>query len=495
MVSRKRISAFTLLVALLVPALAACGGGGGGAAATSAPAGGGGAATTAPAAAATSAPAATAMPEATAATGGAATAMPEATAGTAGGAMVEGATAGASGDVTKLQVEDGATLRVASWGDPSEQKVNQDAFERFKKVFPNVTIKYEPNPKDFQTKMKADFAGSTEPDVFYLDSSLMTAFAPNGLLLPLDDAMQTAGVKADDYVGDLLTLFQQDGKTYALPKDQGSLALFVNNDMAQKAGVDPKSLKTWDDVTAAAKTMTAGEGPGKTYGICVDPDVQRVSAFLLEAGNPIIENNKATFNQDNAVKAVQWWYNFKKDGTGEFPKNQGADWCGDAFSKKKSAMVVEGGWLLPFMAQNATDIKFTAMPLPIPAGGKEATLVFTNGFAASARTKYPNAAAALVLFLTSAANQKPILQTGFALPTVKSLLNDPYFEQNPNAKVLAEAPSYGKVADLVFGGPAKKEDVIKTLKEQAFDPIFTTGADIKSSLDAAAQAVDQTLSS
>src|SRR6266508_872380 len=220
MVSRKRISAFILLVALLVPALAACGGGGGGAAATSAPAGGGGAATTAPAAAATSAPAATAAPEATA--------------GAAGGAMVEGATAGASGDVTKIKVEDGATLRVASWGDPSEQKVNQDAFERFKKVFPNVTIKYEPNPKDFQTKMKADFAGSTEPDVFYLDSSLMTAFAPNGLLLPLDDAMQTAGVKADDYVGDLLKLFQQDGKTYALPKDQGSLALFINDAMAQK---------------------------------------------------------------------------------------------------------------------------------------------------------------------------------------------------------------------------------------------------------------------
>jgi len=485
MVSRKRAGALLLMLALLVPILAACGGGGSTTAPT-APAAGGAAATAAPAAEAPTAASAGAAP----------TAMAEATAAPAtSGAAVAGATAGASGDVTKIKVEDGATLRVASWGDPSEQKVNQDAFARFNKIFPNVTIKYEPNPKDFQTKMKADFAGNTEPDVFYLDSSLMTAFAPNDLLLPLDDAMQTAGVKADDYIGDLLKLYQQDSKTYALPKDQGSLALFVNNDLAQKAGVDPASLKTWDDVTAAAKKMTAGEGPGKTFGICVDPDVQRVSAFLLEAGNPIIDNNKATFNQDNAVKAVEWWYGFKKDGTGEFPKNQGADWCGDAFSKKKSAMVVEGGWLLPFMDQKAADIKYTAMPLPIPAGGKEATLVFTNGWAASARTKYPNAAAALVLFLTSVANQQPILQTGFALPTVKSLLNDPYFQQNPNAKVLAEAPAYGKVADLVFGGPAKKEDVIKTLKDQAFDPIFTTGADIKSSLDTAAQAVDQTLSS
>jgi hypothetical protein len=59
--------------------------------------------------------------------------------------------------------------------------------------------------------------------------------------------------------------------------------------------------------------------------------------------------------------------------------------------------------------------------------------------------------------------------------------------------VLAEAPSYGSVADLVFGGPAKKEDVIKIMKEQAFEPIFLNGADVKSSLDAAAQATTQVM--
>jgi multiple sugar transport system substrate-binding protein len=306
--------------------------------------------------------------------------------------------------------------------------------------------------------------------------------------------MQQAGVKTDDYVGDLVKLYQADGKTYALPKDQGALALFVNNDMAQQAGIDIASLKSWDDLTAAAKKMTSGEGPGKIFGMCVDADPQRVSAFLLQNNNPILQDNKAVFNQESGVQAVEWWYGFKKDGTGEFAKNMGADWCGDAFSKKKTGMVVEGGWLLPFMTKQAPDIKYTAMPIPPPQGGKQATLVFTNGWAASASTKYPNAAAALALFLTSAANQQPILQTGFALPTVKSLLNDPYFQSHPNDKVLADAPAYGSVADLVFGGPAKKEDVLKILKEQAFDPIFTTGADIKTSLDNAAQQVDQKLS-
>ena len=471
----KRTSALALLVALLVPLLAACGGGT--AASPTAGTGAGTAATAAPAMEATAAPAM----EATAAPAMEATAAP--------------AGEGAMMDAPKIAVEDGATLRVSSWGDPAEQKINTDSFARFNEMYPNVAITYEPQPADFQTKIKADFAGGTEPDVFYLDSSLMTALAPEGYLLDLTPSLQEGGVNVDDYIGNLTEIFQYEGKTYALPKDQGALALFINNDIAQGAGVDPASLKSWDEVTAAAEKMTSGEGPAKVYGICVNRDIQRVGAFMLQNGNPIVADGKTTVNQDSAIEAMNWWYGFKTAGTGEEAQPQGAGWCGEAFGKGTSAMAVEGGWMLPFLANTANGfegVKYTAVSLPTPEGGKPGSLVFTNGWAATERSKYPKAAAALVLFLTSAANQQPILQTGFALPTVKSLLNDPYFSENPNAKVLAEVPAYGTVADLVFGGPAKKDDVIKALND-ATDQIFG-GSDIKGSLDAAAQQADSVLS-
>jgi hypothetical protein len=63
------------------------------------------------------------------------------------------------------------------------------------------------------------------------------------------------------FANDLVSLFQVDGKTYALPKDQGSLALFINN----------------------------------------DSDIQRVGAFMLQNGNNIVDNGKAVFNQDSGV--------------------------------------------------------------------------------------------------------------------------------------------------------------------------------------------------
>jgi ABC-type glycerol-3-phosphate transport system substrate-binding protein len=65
------------------------------------------------------------------------------------------------------------------------------------------------------------------------------------------------------------------------------------------------------------------------------------------------------------------------------------------------------------------------------------------------------------------------------------LLEDPYFEQNPNAKVLAEAGTYGTPAFLVFG-QNKQDDVIKPVNT-ALEGVWTGGGDIQQALEAANQ--------
>lgn len=510
MISPKRLSALILVLALIVPLLAACGGGTT-STATAVPGGTvpeataatGGAATAAlPEATAATGTEATAMPEATAATGGEATAMPAATAtvsgttGTGGGTEASGATAGASGDVTKIKVEDGATLRFAVAGNATEQKLYQDGVDRFTKVFPNVKVTLEPIPTDYDTAIKAGFSGNTVQDVFLLDGELMGALGPNSLLLPLDEALTTSGAQTADYYDPLVQIYQLDGKTYGIPKDFNSLVVFINNDMAQTAGIDPASIKTWDDLKAAAQKMTTGEGPAKTFGMCLNPDIQRYGASILQNGNAIIKDNKAVFNDAQGVAAIDFWYGFKKDGTGELYKEMGKGWCGEAFSGKNAAMVVEGGWIIPFLADpanGATDLKYTAIPLPIPQGGKPATWLFTNAFAANAKTQYPNAAAALVLFLTSAMNEKALVPSGLAQPSLKALVSDPYFTDNPVQKVLVEQGATGQLADSVLGGPIHKGDVIDALNKDAMEPIFLGAKTTQDALNEAAQKVDEAL--
>ena len=133
-------------------------------------------------------------------------------------AATEAATQAASGSCP-LEVEDGATITFSGWGDETEQKIYRDTIDRFQALCPGVTVDYQPIPADFQNKLKAQMAGGTAPDVFYVDDQLMNAFQPSGQLLELDDYMAQAGVSRDDFIPQLLTIFTVDGKTYGLPKD------------------------------------------------------------------------------------------------------------------------------------------------------------------------------------------------------------------------------------------------------------------------------------
>lgn len=406
-----------------------------------------------------------------------------------------GDTAASSTCYGGIAAEPGATLRFQAAGNPTEQQLYIEGAQRFMEACPGVSLVFEPL-NDYQTQMKAAFSAGTAPDVFLLDGELMGAFAPNNLLLPLDTAMATAGVSPSSYFAPTLELYQQDGQTYGLPKDFNPLVVFVNTTMAEAAGVDPTSIQTWDDWKAAAAAMTQGDGPGKQYGLCLNSDILRSGAFIFQTGNAFIDNNQAVFNDANGVRAIEFWKSFKDDGTGALFGDLGKGWCGEAFASGNTAMAVEGGWIVPFLADpanGATDLAYTAIPLPIPAGGEQASWLFTNAFAANANTQYPNAAAAAVLFLAGPENQQALISSGLAQPTWRELANDPFYSTNPVARTLVEAGSYGFLADSVLGGPVKKGDVINRLNESQ-ERIFLNTQSVAEALEQAAQEVNALLS-
>jgi multiple sugar transport system substrate-binding protein len=407
-----------------------------------------------------------------------------------------GATAGANGNITAIQVEDGATLRFVAPANATEQQLYLEGAARFQELFPSVTVNFEPINDQYLTTMIAEFTAQTGPDVLLVDGEVMGNIGANGLLLPLDEYMQQAGAQVADYVDPLIELYQQDGQTYAIPKDFNPLVVFINTEMAAAANVDPTSIQTWDDLKQAAAAMTQGEGAGKTYGMCLNPDILRYGAAMFQNGNPIIENNQAVFDQSSGVEALEFWYSFKDEGTGELYAALGRGWCGEAFGGRSTAMAVEGGWMVPFLAdpaQGATDLQYTAIPLPIPAGGEQATWLFTNGIGANGNTQYPNAAAALAIFLTSAANQQALIPSGLAQPSLKALADDPYYQENAVAKVLVDQAQYGRLADTVLGGPLLKGDIINTINQEGIEPLFLGAMSAAEALSAAAAEVNQLL--
>jgi multiple sugar transport system substrate-binding protein len=356
-----------------------------------------------------------------------------------------------------LQVEEGASIVFSGWGDETEQKIYRDSIDRFTALCPGVTVDYQPIPDKFQDKLKAQMAGGTAPDVFYVDDQLMNAFAPSGQLLALDDYMAQAGVSRDDFIPALLTIFTQDGKTYGLPKDWGTLGLVYLPEAFQAAGVDePTEDWTWDDMRTAAKTIADG---GTYGGFCMGADWARFAPFVFSNGGAFAseDNTTATLDTPEVKEMATLVSDMYKEGSLVKPADVGASWCGEAIGKKLVAMTTEGGWMVNFMKQNYPDVEWKAVQ--IPQGPKtRADVIFTNAIGVNAATKYPMAAAAFAIYVTGKENQGEIVKTGFAYsthPDQANLVQDPNDLAIsgggllPDTRVAFWGPNTGKVNDAV----------------------------------------------
>jgi multiple sugar transport system substrate-binding protein len=375
-------------------------------------------------------------------------------------------------------IETGAVITFSGWGDESEQNVYKATIERFKTVCPEVTVNYTPIPADFQTKLKAQMAGGTAPDVFYVDDQLMTAFASSNQIMPLDDMMATAKVTREDFIPALLTIFTKDGKTYALPKDWGTLGLVYLPEAFTDAGIpEPTENWTWDDMRTAAQTIAA---KGNFAGFCMGADWARFSPFATSYGGGFATKDftKATLNSPEVQAAATFVADMFAEKSLVRPADISAGWCGEAIGKKLVAMTTEGGWMVNTMKNDYADVTWKAVP--IPAGPKNRSdVIFTNGIGVNAATPFPKAAAAFVFYATGRDNQAEIVKTGFAYsthPDQADLISD------PNDKAISQG---GLLPDTIVAYFGPNTGKVNDAVSQALDRIFLGDQDVVTAFEQA----------
>jgi multiple sugar transport system substrate-binding protein len=348
---------------------------------------------------------------------------------------------------TKFAVEEGAKLVFSGWGNPTEQKIYIDAIARFKKIYPDVIVDYQPIPADFQTKLKAMMAGGTAPDVFYVDDQLMTAFGSTGQLLQLDSYMAESGVARSHFIESLLTIFTLDGDTYGLPKDWGTLGLVYLPEAFAAAGIaEPTDDWDWNDLYNAAKIISE-----KTdyAGFGQNADWARFAPWAFANGGSYTNTafTSATLNTSAVKKAAEFVLKMYNDGVLVTSADVGAGWCGEAIGKELVAMTYEGGWMVNYMRNDFPDVNWKAVQVVKALNGVRSNVIFTNALGVNAGTKYPRAAAAFTIFLTSRENQAAVAETGFAYPAHPDQLG---LIQDPNDKAIAAGGLIGRVA---YWGP------------------------------------------
>jgi len=143
-------------------------------------------------------------------------------------------------------------------------KVYKQQVAAFEKANPNVTVKSTTttyNPQTFQALV----ASGKVPDVFFVPFTDIQSLIARGQVADISSEI-AADAQASKVNPTVAKVAKANGKTYGAAVNAYTMALIYNRALFTKAGLDPdKPPTTWDEVRAAAKTITDKTG-AQGYG-------------------------------------------------------------------------------------------------------------------------------------------------------------------------------------------------------------------------------------
>ncbi|HYM90463.1 MAG TPA: sugar ABC transporter substrate-binding protein [bacterium] len=242
--------------------------------------------------------------------------------------------------------------------------------EVFGRNNPNVKVDLELVPFDqYFQKVAIALSSGSGIDVFDVDSPLVTSYAVQDALLPLDEYID----KNDwlDFVGVERRTATVQGKIMSVPWSSSEQGLYYNVEMLDAAGIKPaRSVGdrwTWEQTLEAARklTRTAPDGSTSVWGLTIE-QVDRPYQILplLESNGalPMAQDGKTVsgyINSPQAVEAVRFYgdlFNRWKVS----PKKQ----LQDAFGNKQAALYLANTPWVNILRTRFPDLRFGVMPHP-----------------------------------------------------------------------------------------------------------------------------------
>jgi len=331
------------------------------------------------------------------------------------GAPSSGGTSGSNEPVTSENAFDPASISgevtLGQWeSSPAEGEALKAAITAFSAAYPNIKVTQTTIPGDYRAAMVTKFGASDVPDLFYVNAEYAPEWMGQGFLLPLDDYIQRQGFDTSTFFPDYLSIFQQDGSTYGLPKDGNTIAMAVNTDLV------PNPPTTMDELVQVATSLKGKAG--LKAPMCLNPSLDRGLAFLYAQGGSLLtdDGSAEAIDTTESKTAVQWYMDLFKDGLGQTNTQLGDGWCGEALGKGDVAIAFEGGWLKGAM-DAFPDIKWQFAEMPTGSSGQKVTINYTAAYAIGADSVNKDQAWVLMQYLTGPEGMAKWTEGGIAVPS------------------------------------------------------------------------------
>jgi multiple sugar transport system substrate-binding protein len=306
-----------------------------------------------------------------------------------------------------------------------------------------VTLVQVPGSETDVSKLMTAVRGGTGPDVYMLDRFTTAERAAAGVLTDLTPFIQKSDpTLASKYLPFAWAESSFKGKTWSLPFDTDTRALYYRKDLLKAAGadigpLDPKNgPATIAQVKAIADKYNKKDSSGEYERIGFIPQWNQgwhyTWGFAYGGKFADMKAGKVTPTDPGVVAGFQFLYDWSKAlgpqkvttflstfAPPNAPPEQNLFYTG------KVAMFISGDWDIAGIAQYAPDIDYGVTYIPVPKKGDKPS-TWAGGWSFTIPQGAKNAAAGFdfIKWMAGPAGQTMYTQLSSHLPTIKALMDD-----------------------------------------------------------------------
>src|SRR5690625_2514159 len=150
------------------------------------------------------------------------------------------------------------TLAFTWWGNPTRDKMTEEAIQAYTKANPDITIKPQVGEWDsYWDKLATQTAGNTMPDMVQMDMAYISEYGERGALLDLAELVHSSKLQECT-----VEARQGDDELVGINAGINSLYFMSNPEVFDQVGVElPDDTSwTWDDYREISAELTAKGG-------------------------------------------------------------------------------------------------------------------------------------------------------------------------------------------------------------------------------------------
>ena len=301
---------------------------------------------------------------------------------------------------------------------------------------------------DYWDGLTAAFATDSAPDVFTDHLARYPEFVASDVLVPLNDYVEADGVDTTNYFPGLAELWTSpDGDRFGLPKDFDTIAVVINEDMMNEAGIsiDEFNSATWNPQDGGTfgeliqkLTIDAdgnrGDSPDfdssnvAVYGFALEGNFgafgqTTFSAFAASNDWTATDGpwaNSANYDEAALAETIQWFADWIDAGYITPLEDVQSLGGTTIFQSGGAATQTNGSWMISTLSGEATEVPVVYAPTPIGPSGERASMF--NGLADSITTssENPDEAWEWVKYMATPACQEVVGEGAVVFPAIPS---------------------------------------------------------------------------